>query len=225
MSKKHKKENQKENQCKSCEEWINSAIFLEKNSNYFTCKTSCYEDSKNFELIFENGKEEICRLQLDDPKQVNGLINFWDCKDSICLSEQNRATQQIKKCDFLFVRKIDNQNEFCFVELKGKEDVLDALKQIYCSILFFKEHKLLSTREKIIGFIVGASIDKDKKYQAPNFSRYQLILSKLKKHSGAIYQKPVDGGKIQVLSVKLQANQSFAKKENYKFDITVISLI
>lgn len=222
MSKKHRQK--KENQCKSCQEWINSEVFLEKNSNYFTCKTSCNEDSKSFELIFENGKEEICRLQLDDPKQVDGLINFWNCKDSICVSEQNKATQQIKKCDFLFVRKIDNQNEFCFVELKGKEDVLDALKQIYCSILFFKEHKLLPTREKIIGFIVGASIDKDKN-NAPKFTRYQTLLAKLKRESNIVYQKPVDGGKIQTLSVRVQANQSFSKKENYKFDATVISLI
>lgn len=106
-----------------------------------------------------------------------------------------------------------------------REDVLDALKQIYCSILFFKEHKLLPTREKIIGFVVGASIDKDKKYQAPNFSRYQLILSKLKKHSRAIYQKPVDSGKIQILAVKIKANQSFKKEESYKFDATVIKLM
>ncbi len=200
--------------CKACEKWKNEPIFQGKLKEYFTCKTACEENNKIFRIEFlGNEKAEICRLQLDDDLAKGaGLIGFWNCESEICLQEKDKASKNIKKCDYLFVQTTENEGKFYFVELKGKEDVLDALKQLYCAMLFFEKQGLLPKKQNVMGFVVGATVEKDKKYQTPIFRRYQEILPKLRKHCSQVYQKPVEGGENITLNIKIDKNQVLVEK-------------
>lgn len=87
------------------------------------------ENGKKFEI---DSKEDFIRIQID-----NCLI----------------SSRQVEKCDFGFVRNLNE--EFYFVELKGKE-VKKALSQIISTISIFESTLIKIPKEKRYGFIVSS---------------------------------------------------------------------
>jgi hypothetical protein len=87
------------------------------------------ENGKKFEI---DSKEDFTRIQIDN-----------------CLID----SQQVEKCDFGFVRH--SNDEFYFVELKGKE-VKKALSQIINTISNFEFTLIKIPKEKRFGFIVSS---------------------------------------------------------------------
>jgi len=87
------------------------------------------ENGKKFEI---DSKEEFTRIQIDD-----------------CLI----SSKQVEKCDFGFIRH--SNDEFYFVELKGKE-VKKALSQIINTISIFESTLIKIPKEKRFGFIVSS---------------------------------------------------------------------
>lgn len=87
------------------------------------------ENGKRFEII---SNEDFTRIRIDD-----------------CLI----ASQEVQKCDFGFIRH--SNNEFYFVELKGK-DVKKALNQITNTITIFESTFIKISKEKRFGFIVSS---------------------------------------------------------------------
>lgn len=87
------------------------------------------ENGKKFEI---DSKDDFTRIQIDD-----------------CLI----SSKQVEKCDFGFIRH--SNNEFYFVELKGKE-VKKALNQIISTISIFESTLIKIPKEKRFGFIVSS---------------------------------------------------------------------
>uniref|UniRef100_UPI0036081889 hypothetical protein n=1 Tax=Flavobacterium sp. GCM10022190 TaxID=3252639 RepID=UPI0036081889 len=87
------------------------------------------ENGKRFEIV---KNEDFTRIRID-----NCLI----------------TSQQVQKCDFGFVRH--SNNEFYFVELKGKE-VNTAFDQIVSAINIFETTIVKIPKEKRLGFIVSS---------------------------------------------------------------------
>ena len=67
------------------------------------------------------------------------------------------STQETEKCDFGFIRH--SNNEFYFVELKGKE-IQKAFDQIANTINHFQKHFISIPKDKKFGFIVSSSVPK-----------------------------------------------------------------
>lgn len=87
------------------------------------------ENGKRFEI---DSKEDFTRIKID-----NGLI----------------SSQQIEKCDYGFIRH--SNDEFYFVELKGKE-IKKALSQIISTIEHFNNQFIRVPKDKRYGFIVSS---------------------------------------------------------------------
>lgn len=87
------------------------------------------ENGKRFEIV---SNEDFTKIQID-----NCLI----------------SSQQVQKCDFGFVRHFNN--EFYFVELKGK-DVKKAFNQIISTIDHFENNFIRIPKDKRHGFIVSS---------------------------------------------------------------------
>ncbi|RYJ37140.1 hypothetical protein NU08_3894 [Flavobacterium anhuiense] len=87
------------------------------------------ENGKRFEI---DSKEDFTRIRIDD-----------------CLI----ASKQVQKCDFGFVRHLNN--DFYFVELKGK-DVKIALDQIISTISIFESTIIRIPKDKRFGFIISS---------------------------------------------------------------------
>lgn len=87
------------------------------------------ENGKKFEI---DSKEDFTRIKID-----NSLI----------------SSQQVEKCDFGFVRH--SNDEFYFVELKGKE-VKKALSQIINTIVIFESTFIKIPQGKKYGFIISS---------------------------------------------------------------------
>lgn len=87
------------------------------------------ENGKRFEI---NSIESFIRIRIDD-----------------CLI----PSKQVQKCDFGFVRY--SNNEFYFVELKGK-DVKTAFDQIISTITIFETNFIRIPKGKRFGFIVSS---------------------------------------------------------------------
>lgn len=87
------------------------------------------ENGKKFEIV---SSEDFTKIKIDD-----------------CLI----SSQQVEKCDFGFVRH--SNNEFYFVELKGK-DVKKALSQIINTISIFESTFIKIPQAKRFGFIVSS---------------------------------------------------------------------
>jgi uncharacterized protein YjbI with pentapeptide repeats len=87
------------------------------------------ENGKRFEIV---SNEDFTRIRID-----NCLI----------------ASQQVQKCDFGFVRH--SNNEFYFVELKGK-DVKIALDQIISAISIFESTIIKIPKNNRLDFIVSS---------------------------------------------------------------------
>nr|WP_315239336.1 hypothetical protein [uncultured Flavobacterium sp.] len=87
------------------------------------------ENGKRFEI---DSNEDFTRIKIDD-----------------CLI----ASQQVEKCDFGFIRH--SNDEFYFVELKGKE-IKKALSQIISTIAHFENHFVGIPKDKRYGFIVSS---------------------------------------------------------------------
>ncbi|MEN2399909.1 hypothetical protein GKZ90_0008985 [Flavobacterium sp. MC2016-06] len=102
---------------------------IEANQNCCSKSKVASENGKRFEI---DSNEEFTRIRIDD-----------------CLI----SSQQVEKCDFGFVRHFNN--EFYFVELKGK-DVKKALNQIISTISVFESTIIKIPKEKRFGFIVSS---------------------------------------------------------------------
>ncbi|QSW89572.1 hypothetical protein J0383_01850 [Flavobacterium endoglycinae] len=87
------------------------------------------ENNMKFEI---NTNEDFTRIEID-----NCLI----------------SSQELQKCDFGFIRH--SNNEFYFVELKGK-DVKKALSQIENTISVFESSIIKIPKEKRLAFIVSS---------------------------------------------------------------------
>lgn len=100
-------------------------------ANQYCCSKSkvASENGKRFEV---DSTEDFTRIRIDD-----------------CLI----PSQQVQKCDFGFVRH--SNNEFYFVELKGK-DVKKAFEQIISTIDNFERNFIKISKEKRLGFIVSS---------------------------------------------------------------------
>lgn len=87
------------------------------------------ENGKRFEI---DSKEDFTKIRIDD-----GLI----------------SAQDVEKCDFGFIRH--SNDEFYFVELKGKE-IKKALSQIISTIGYFENHFVRIPKDKRYGFIISS---------------------------------------------------------------------
>jgi hypothetical protein len=67
------------------------------------------------------------------------------------------ASQTVEKCDYGFVR--NSNQEFYFVELKGKE-IQKAYNQILATIQYFNSHFILVPKSTRFGFIISSSVPK-----------------------------------------------------------------
>ncbi|MFA9191211.1 hypothetical protein AAGV28_07500 [Flavobacterium sp. FZUC8N2.13] len=103
--------------------------FIVAHQNCCSKSNIASENGKRFEI---NSIESFTRIRIDD-----------------CLI----PSQQVEKCDFGFVRH--SNNEFYFVELKGK-DVKKALSQIINTILIFESTFIKIPQVKRFGFIVSS---------------------------------------------------------------------
>lgn len=91
------------------------------------------ENGKRFEIT---SQEDFTKIKIDD-----------------CLI----ASQNIEKCDFGFVRHLNNQ--FYFVELKGK-DIQKAYNQIIGTINYFNAHLIKIPQNMRFGFIISSYVPK-----------------------------------------------------------------
>lgn len=87
------------------------------------------ENGKRYEIV---SNEDFTRIRIDD-----------------CLI----SSKQIEKCDFGFLRH--SNNEFYFVELKGK-DINKAMSQIASTIINFESTFIKIPKEKRFGFIISS---------------------------------------------------------------------
>lgn len=87
------------------------------------------ENGKRFEI---DSNEDFTKIRIDD-----------------CLI----SSQRVEKCDFGFIRH--SNNEFYFVELKGK-DVKKAFSQIISTLDNFENNFIKIPKEKVFGFIVSS---------------------------------------------------------------------
>lgn len=102
---------------------------IEKNQDCCTKSKVASENGKRFEI---DSNEDFTRIKIDG-----------------CLI----PSQQVEKCDFGFVRH--SNNEFYFVELKGK-DINKAINQIISTISNFEENFIKIPKERRFGFIVSS---------------------------------------------------------------------
>ncbi|OYU79117.1 MAG: hypothetical protein CFE23_15545 [Flavobacterium sp. BFFFF1] len=91
------------------------------------------EKGKRFEIV---SNEDFIKLRIDD-----------------CLVK----SQQVKKCDFGFVR--NSNKEFYFVELKGS-DIDTAYEQIINTIDIFQRELIQIPKPQRYGFIVSSKVPK-----------------------------------------------------------------
>lgn len=100
-------------------------------ANQHCCSKSkvASEKGKKFEIV---SKEDFTKIRIDD-----------------CLI----PSQDDEKCDFGFIRH--SNNEFYFVELKGK-DVKKAFSQIVSTIDNFENNFIRIAKDKRFGFIVSS---------------------------------------------------------------------
>ncbi len=99
-------------------------------------KEDCCIDHK---VAKENGKRF----------EIESIENFTKIRIDDCLID----SQDVEKCDFGFVR--NSNNDFYFVELKGK-DVKKALNQITNTITIFESAFIKIPKEKRFGFIISS---------------------------------------------------------------------
>lgn len=103
--------------------------FIAAHQNCCTKSNVASENGKRFEIV---SNESFTRIRIDD-----------------CLI----PSKQIQKCDFGFIRH--SNNEFYFVELKGK-DIKTALDQIISTVSNFEDNFIKIPKEKRFGFIVSS---------------------------------------------------------------------
>jgi uncharacterized protein YjbI with pentapeptide repeats len=108
---------------------INFDDFITAHQNCCSKSKAASENGKRFEI---DSNEDFTKIRIDD-----------------CLI----PSQEVQKCDFGFVRH--SNNEFYFVELKGK-DVKKALNQIANTITIFESTFIKISKEKRFGFIVSS---------------------------------------------------------------------
>ena len=108
---------------------INFDDFIAANQVCSSISTVASENGKRFEII---SNELFTRIRIDD-----------------CLI----TSKTVEKCDFGFLRH--SNNEFYFVELKGK-DIRKALNQIISTISNFENNFIKIPKNKIHGFIVSS---------------------------------------------------------------------
>lgn len=102
---------------------------IEANQDCCSKSKVASENGKRFEIV---SNEDFTRIQIDS-----------------CLI----SSQQVEKCDFGFVRH--SNDEFYFVELKGKE-IKKALSQIISTIEHFENHFIRIPKNQRHGFIVSS---------------------------------------------------------------------
>lgn len=102
---------------------------IEANQDCCSKSKVASENGKRFEIV---SNEDFTRIRIDD-----------------CLI----TSQQVQKCDFGFIRH--SNDEFYFVELKGKE-IKKALSQIISTIEHFENHFIRIPKDKRHGFIVSS---------------------------------------------------------------------
>lgn len=103
--------------------------FIATHQNCCSKSNVASENGKRFEI---DSKEDFTKIRIDD-----------------CLI----ISQEVEKCDFGFVRHFNN--EFYFIELKGK-DVNKAMSQIASTIINFESTFIKIPKEKRFGFIVSS---------------------------------------------------------------------
>ncbi len=107
----------------------------------FCEKTSAKEKNRTFTIDKRKApKEQFCRIEVDN-----------------CLIKDGN----IKKCDFVFVRCINN--EHYFVELKGS-DIKHAIKQLETTIKYFKQQADLK-KKQIFAYIVSNRVPSNSNQQ------------------------------------------------------------
>lgn len=131
--------------------------FIAAYSNCCTKSKVASENGKRFEIISE---EDFTRIRIDD-----------------CVIK----SQELEKCDFGFVRHLNN--DFYFVEMKGK-DIQKAYNQIVSSISNFNDNLIKIPKNKRFGFIVSSRV--------PN-TNHNLVQDFAKKH----------GRKLEIKNKKL----------------------
>lgn len=102
---------------------------IEANQDCCSKSKVASENGKRFEVV---SKEDFTKIRIDD-----------------CLI----TSKQVQKCDFGFVRHLNN--DFYFVELKGK-DVKIALDQIISTINIFESNFIKIPQGKRYGFIISS---------------------------------------------------------------------
>jgi hypothetical protein len=137
--------------------------FIAAHQNCCTKSNVASENGKRFEI---NSLERFIRIRIDD-----------------CLIMSKAA----QKCDFGFVR--ESNNEFYFVELKGK-DVKTAFDQIINTITIFETNYLKIPRANRLGFIIssrnplsGSETNNLKQAFAKKYGKVLEIKSKYCKHN------------------------------------------
>lgn len=108
--------------------------------NLIVANTPCCSKSK---VASENGKRF----------EISSQEDFTKIKIDGCLI----ALQNIEKCDFGFVRHLNQQ--FYFVELKGK-DIQKAYNQIVGTINYFNTHLIKIPKNMRFGFIISSYVPK-----------------------------------------------------------------
>lgn len=103
--------------------------FIATHQNCCTKSNAASENGKRFEI---KSNERFTKIKID-----NCLI----------------PSKQTQKCDFGFIRH--SNNEFYFVELKGK-DIKTAFEQIISAITIFETNFIKIPPEKRFGFIVSS---------------------------------------------------------------------
>lgn len=101
-------------------------------ANCYDNRTAATENGRTFSIDFKNEREPICRIKVD-----------------ACLV----ASEEVKKCDYVFVRC--SNNDHYYVELKGK-NINRAYEQITTTITTH----LQSHKDKNYGFIICSKVPK-----------------------------------------------------------------
>lgn len=107
--------------------------FINEHSKYCNKSRVASEKGKRFEIV---SQEDFTKIRID-----GGVIN----------------SQQIGKCDFGFIRH--NNNDFYFVELKGK-DIDTGFEQLKSTISIFNKQLIKIPKNQRFGFIVSSKIPK-----------------------------------------------------------------
>ncbi len=122
-------------------------VFKPVRKECFSNKTSAKEKNRTFTIDKRKSpNEQFCRIEVD-----NCLI-----KDST-----------IRKCDFVFVRSINNDHYF--VELKGS-DTEHALKQLENTIKYFKKQSDLK-KNQIFAYIVSSRVPSNSNQRFNNLKK------------------------------------------------------